>query len=129
MSEKHALIIDDNAKNVTVLTRLLAAERVSSTQITQPKQLEATLEGLNQVDVVFLDLEMPDLDGYQVLQYLKTEARFQTIPVVAYTVHLSEMAAAHQQGFDGFLGKPLDSDRFPDQLARILSGEAVWESD
>ncbi len=30
-------------------------------------------------------------------------------------------------GFDGFLGKPLDNARFPDQLARILRGEPVWE--
>ena len=128
MSDKHALIIDDNSKNVSVLARLLATEQVKTTQLTHPKQLDGTLAGLGPVDVVFLDLEMPDMDGYQVLQHLKANPKFQSVPVVAYTVHLSEITVAHEHGFDGFLGKPLDSDQFPNQLARILNGEAVWET-
>jgi two-component system cell cycle response regulator DivK len=47
---------------------------------------------------------------------------------IAYTVHVSEISLAHKHGFDGFIGKPLDSERFPNQLARILSGEHVWEA-
>jgi two-component system cell cycle response regulator DivK len=37
------------------------------------------------------------------------------------------MNKARASGFDGFLGKPLDADRFPDQIRRILAGEPVWE--
>jgi two-component system cell cycle response regulator DivK len=37
------------------------------------------------------------------------------------------MNKAKSSGFDGFLGKPLDPDKFPDQIRRILNGEAVWE--
>src|SRR5262245_57526263 len=128
MTDRHALIIDDNTKNVGVLARLLAAEQVKTTQVTQPKQLDSVLARLEPVDVVFLDLEMPDMDGYQVLQQLKADAQFQGVPIIAYTVHLSEITVAHEQGFDGFLGKPLDSDQFPNQLARIFNGEPVWEA-
>lgn len=49
------------------------------------------------------------------------------VPIVAYSVHVSEIEIARRAGFDGFLGKPLDADRFSDQLRRILSGEQVWE--
>jgi two-component system, cell cycle response regulator DivK len=128
MSDKHALIIDDNSKNVSVLARMLAAEQVKTTQLTHPKQLDSILAALGQVNVVFLDLEMPDMDGYQVLQQLKADPQFQGVPIVAYTVHLSEITVAHEHGFDGFIGKPLDSDQFPNQLARILNGEPVWET-
>jgi two-component system cell cycle response regulator DivK len=128
MSDKHALIIDDNSKNVSIMARMLAAEQVKTTQLTHPKQLDSMLASLGQVDVVFLDLEMPDMDGYQVLQQLKADPQFQGVPIVAYTVHLSEITVAHEHGFDGFLGKPLDSDQFPNQLARILNGEPVWET-
>ena len=38
-----------------------------------------------------------------------------------------QMRKARESGFDGFLGKPLDPDRFPDQIRRILNGEKVWE--
>lgn len=128
MSQALALIIDDNAKNVSVLARLLANEGMSSVQVIDPTQLDAVLKQANQFRVVFLDLEMPGLNGFQVLDQLKADQRFQTTPVVAYTVHVSEIHEAHQHGFDGFLGKPLDADRFPQQLSRILSGEPVWET-
>jgi two-component system cell cycle response regulator DivK len=37
------------------------------------------------------------------------------------------MDRARAAGFDGFLGKPLDPDRFPDQIQKILNGQPVWE--
>jgi two-component system cell cycle response regulator DivK len=37
------------------------------------------------------------------------------------------MRKARESGFDGFLGKPLDPDRFPEQIRRILNNEPVWE--
>lgn len=127
MSQRHALIIDDNTKNVNVLANILADENVSNTQITNPKQLDSAIQHLNGVDVVFLDLEMPGLSGYDILEILHADARFQGVPIVAYTVHVSEMNHASQQGFHSFIGKPIDPDRFPEQLARIFNGERVWE--
>jgi len=124
---KHALVIDDNPKNVNILAMLLSEQQVTSTLVTQTNQLPKTLDTLGTVDVVFLDLEMPGMSGFDVLHQLKADSRFDGVPVVAYTVHVSEMNVANQQGFDGFLGKPLDSEKFPDQLARILNGEPVWD--
>jgi two-component system cell cycle response regulator DivK len=50
--------------------------------------------------------------------------------VVAVTAHHSptEMQRARAAGFDGFIGKPIDPARFPDQIRRILAGESVWEA-
>lgn len=128
MSEKHALIIDDNASNMNVLVRLLDKQEVSSTKVIDPKQLKNALQSIGHVDVVFLDLEMPMIDGFQVFDQLKSDTRFDNTPIIAYTVHVSELNEAHKYGFDGFLGKPLDSDRFPGQLRRIFNGEGVWET-
>lgn len=128
MSEKHALIIDDNSSNMNVLVRLLDKQEVSTTKVLDPKQLKNTLQSIGHVDVVFLDLEMPMIDGFQVFDQLKSDARFDDVPIIAYSVHVSEITEVHKYGFDGFLGKPLDSDRFPDQLQRIFNGEGVWET-
>jgi two-component system cell cycle response regulator DivK len=51
------------------------------------------------------------------------------VPIIAVTAEasLEQMNKARDSGFDGFLGKPLDPDRFPEQIRRILSGEPVWE--
>ncbi|MBA3532292.1 MAG: response regulator, partial [Ardenticatenales bacterium] len=50
--------------------------------------------------------------------------------VVAVTANdmPQDVAKARQAGFNGFIGKPLSSKRFPEQIRRILRGEAVWEA-
>jgi len=125
MSQKHALVIDDNQQNLRVLAQLLSKQGVTCTEVSDPRKLTAVLPTLERVDVVFLDLEMPGLDGYKAKDLLRS--KLGSTPIVAYTVHVSEINVVRQLGFNGFLGKPLDHTRFPDQLARILRGEAVWE--
>jgi CheY-like chemotaxis protein len=125
MSQPAALIIDDNQQNLKVLAQLLAKQGVSCTEVSNPNTLSSVLPSLGEVNVVFLDLEMPGLDGFSVKDFLRTE--LSGVPIIAYTVHVSEMNVAQQMGFDGFIGKPISSVRFPDQLARILRGEAVWD--
>jgi two-component system cell cycle response regulator DivK len=126
VNQPHALIIDDNAKNMNVLARLLSEQGVSNTQVAHPRHLEAALETAGEVDIVFLDIEMPGMSGYDVLERLRLYDHLGGVPVVAYTVHVSEINRAHELGFHSFLGKPLDPDKFPSQLACILRGEPVW---
>lgn len=126
MAQPHALIIDDNSTNIDVLTRLLEIEGVSYTTVQDVDQLDSVLANLTAVDVVFLDLEMPKLNGFEVLEFLRRNYEIDG-QIVAYTVHTSEINIASKMRFDGFIGKPLNPDRFPDQLTRILNGERVWE--
>jgi two-component system cell cycle response regulator DivK len=125
MTKLHALVIDDNMQNLRVLAQLLGKQGVTCTEVSNPMKLHGILPTLEAVDVVFLDLEMPGLDGFAAKDLLR--AHLGNTPIIAYTVHVSEMNVARQTGFDGFLGKPIDTSRFPDQLARILRGESVWE--
>ena len=70
MSQVHALIVDDDAKNVNVLSMLLDEQGVSATRLTNSVRIDSVLDSIDRVDVVFLDLEMPGLDGYDVLGIL-----------------------------------------------------------
>lgn len=127
MSAIHALILDDNPNNLGILAELLTLEGASVTTVQNPLKLGPALASVEHLDVIFLDLEMPGMDGYEVLEQLKANPQWEGVPVVAYTVHVSEINVARQLGFHSFLGKPLDADLFPEQLARILQGERVWE--
>lgn len=126
MTPIHALIMDDNPDNVAVLAQMLSMEGIDSTCLEDPTKLEAALNGLPKTQVIFLDLEMPKLNGYQMFNQLRSIDRFKDVPIVAYTVHVSEINTARKLGFHSFLAKPLDQDYFPEQLAHILKGEPVW---
>src|SRR5512135_3072474 len=126
MSTLHALIIDDQRSNVEVLAMLLAEEGFTFSAVDSPGRVTATLSQMSHIDVVFLDLEFPNADGLKLIQELRLDPRLQGVPIVAYTVHTSQINEAKEAGFDGFLGKPLDARQFPDQLKRILNHESVW---
>ncbi len=124
---KNALIIEDNEANAKVLAMLLANEGLNSTLVSMPYHLPIALNQLKAVDIIFLDLELPDVDGFELIIPLKYNVLFQEIPIVAYTAHTGEMERARRLGFHSFLGKPLSAKHFPGQLDRILNGDRVWE--
>ena len=122
----HALIVDDNAYNLSILSRMLSMEGVSSIDVIDPAALDVALTDPTPIDVVFLDLELPGVNGLEVFEYLKANDRFRQVPIIACSIHISEINTVRKQGFQGFIGKPLDSDKFPKQLRQILGGEEVW---
>ncbi len=124
---KTALIIDDNKANRDVLTMMLKTNGVTPVSIDSPRFLDDLFTEVKHVDVVFLDLEFPNYNGFDLLPYLREQPPLEGAPIVAYTVHTSELEVVQNAGFDGFLGKPLKPHRFADQLQRILNGDAVWD--
>lgn len=126
MGNIHALIIDDNPINLKVLSQLLSLAGATYTAVQEPRKVMEVLQNLENVSVIFLDLEMPQINGYEMLQMLKAQVG-PSIPIVACTVHTSEMSTAHELGFHSFLGKPLQANRFPEQLRQILNGEPIWD--
>jgi len=122
-----ALIIDDNEMNLETLRVLLKKEGVSAVTFSSPHQLEAELDSMDEVQVIFLDLEFPNADGISLISDLRSVRQFAGVPIIAYSVHISELNEVRLAGFDGFIGKPLDTQKFPNQLRRVLAGEPVWE--
>ncbi len=122
----HALLIDDNSTNLEILANMLAAQGISYTLVKDPSQAFECLQAMSLPDVIFCDLEMPHLTGFELLPMLREQVGH-SVPIIAYTVHLSEIDVTRRMGFDGFIGKPLDNERFPEIIQRILSGESVWE--
>ena len=123
-----ALIIDDNKFNLSILAHYLKDEGFDSSPVIHPKEVQTVLDSLENVQIIFLDLEMPEIDGFELLKTLKQDERLQNVPIIAHSVHISEIKVAHNSGFDGFIGKPLNAEKFPRQLARILEGKGVWET-
>jgi two-component system cell cycle response regulator DivK len=80
-------------------------------------------------DLILLDIQIPHENGYMILDEIRKRPYLRETLVVAVTANVmpQDVERCRKAGFDGFLGKPLKPKVFPDQLRRILSGEAVWE--
>jgi two-component system cell cycle response regulator DivK len=85
-------------------------------------------ESLPQLDLILLDIQIPHEDGYAILQRIRSIPKLKDTCVVAVTANVlpQDEARARAAGFDGFIGKPLDFDRFPVQIRAILNGESIW---
>ncbi|NJN66324.1 MAG: response regulator [Chloroflexaceae bacterium] len=127
------VVVEDNADNLFIIVDMLREDvrvkycnaRASGRQLFKLLETQAILP----VDLILLDIQIPYEDGYAVLRQIReTPALLQT-KVVAVTANVlpQDVQRAREEGFDGFIGKPLNADRFPEQILRILGGESVWE--
>lgn len=124
------VVVEDNFQNFVLITRLLAYLGVRDCEWKASGwQVLEFAESLSKVDLILMDIFLPEADGYEALDTLRDHPRFEQTLIVAVTADASveNMQRARAAGFDGFIGKPLDPDRFPDQVRRVLQGEAVWE--
>lgn len=131
LQELCVLIVEDNVRNYALLARLLSFMGVKQTEWRRSgwQVPEFAQNAMPQVDLILLDIHLPDEDGYEVLSRLREEEHFRETRIVAVTADVTNtnLARAQSAGFDGFLAKPIDVDHFPDQIRRILEGEVVWD--
>lgn len=123
------LVVEDNVSNFVLIARLLGFLGVHCEWKTSGYEVVEYADTLPKLDLILMDIRLPYEDGYSAMRKIRQSPRLKNTPIVAVTAEasLEEMNKARKAGFDGFMGKPLDPDRFPDQVQRILSGEAVWE--
>jgi two-component system cell cycle response regulator DivK len=127
------LVVEDDPDNRTVVARLLRLAGVLPERLFEAEgDAAAWLEGAGiEVDLVFLDLQMPRKDGYQVLAELRADPRRAGLTVIALTANVMkrDVERCRLAGFDGFIGKPIDGRRFARLFEGILAGESVWTED
>lgn len=127
--EAVVLVVEDNVSNFVLVARLLGFLGIHCEWKTSGYEVVEYADTLPQIDLILMDIRLPYEDGYTALRKIRASHHLKSIPIIAVTAEASQeqMVKARQSGFDGFLGKPLDPDRFPEQIKRILAGESVWE--
>ena len=105
------LVVEDNVANFVLIARMLGYLGIHCEWKTSGYEVVEYADTLSRLDLILMDIRLPYEDGYGALKKASTD----------------QMNKAKDSGFDGFLGKPLDPDKFPDQIRRILNGESVWE--
>jgi two-component system, cell cycle response regulator DivK len=123
------LVVEDNVSNFVLIARMLGFLGIHCEWKTSGYEVVEYADTLPNIDLILLDIRLPYEDGYTVLRKFRLSPRLKSLPIIAVTAEASQeqMNKAREAGFDGFLGKPLDPDHFPDQIQRILAGKPVWE--
>ena len=113
------LIIEDDPKFIRLVEKILTDHHV----IGAPTALVGLDLAEDQpVDLVLLDMDLPDLDGKVVATTLRQRSGMNDVPIVAVTAQSDSIARrlALAFGCDGFIPKPIDTREFPEQVAAYL---------
>jgi two-component system, chemotaxis family, chemotaxis protein CheY len=122
--EYEVLVVDDSAAIRKILQRVVRQTGMAIAAIHEAGdgQEALTLLGIHHVDLVLTDINMPKMDGLQLLAALKASARWSEIPVVMITTEGGEtkVAEAVKLGAAGYVRKPFTADQIKEKLAGIL---------
>ncbi len=79
-------------------------------------------------DVIFLDIHIRPNNGYELLEWLRADPKYNDTKIIALTasVMVHDVAQLQKAGFDGLIGKPIAHKIFPRLLENILADEPVW---
>ena len=123
------LVVEDNVSNFVLIARMLGFMGIHCEWKTSGYEVVEYADALPHLDLILMDIRLPYEDGFGALRKIRDSQSLKNIPIVAVTAEAStdQLNKARKAGFDGFIGKPLDPDRFPDQIRRILTGTEVWE--
>jgi two-component system, cell cycle response regulator DivK len=121
-----ALIIEDNEQNMYMLSFLLERNNYEVTQaFTGSDGIKAAKTGLP--DVILLDIQLPEMDGYHVAMELCKHSELKHIPIIAVTSHamVGDREKAMASGATGYIEKPIDPDNFILRMESYFSEELL----
>src|SRR3990170_520262 len=102
------LIVDDQESNVSLLEQMLHEAGYTSVASTMDPREVFALHRKNRYDLILLDLQMPGMDGFQVMEGLKTNASDSYLPVIVITAQPGHKLRALFAGARDFISKPFD---------------------
>jgi adenylate cyclase len=102
------LVVDDQRANVLLLERMLSGAGYESVTSTLDPRTVCDLHGKNRYDLIVLDLQMPGMDGFQVMEGLKHVEADGYLPVLVITAQPDHKLRALQAGARDFISKPFD---------------------
>ena len=115
------LYVEDNPDNRNLVNRILHAEGYTIIEAINARQAMEKLE-INTVDLILMDINMPDMDGYTLTAKIKSSNKYSKIPVVAVTANVmrGDREKSLDAGCDGYIQKPIDVDTLPWQIERFM---------
>jgi len=121
LTGRHILVVDDDMRNIFALTTML---RDSNMEVTSAKNGIEALEKLDKmesVDLILMDIMMPEMDGYETMENIRKQKKYDDLPILALTAKAmkGDRAKCIESGANDYLSKPIDTNK-------LLSMMRVW---
>lgn len=122
MAEHHTILhIEDNFENRVLMRRLLVAEGY---RVVEAENAFKALDLLKteKPDLILVDINLPEMDGYTLTRKIKALPGFGQLPVLAVTANVmkGDRERTLQAGCDGYIDKPIDIDKFYETISQFL---------
>jgi len=119
------LYVEDNIDNRTLVRRILLSEDYKLIEATNAAEALAALEN-TKPDLILMDINMPDMDGYTLTAKIKALPGFARVPILALTANVmrGDKEKSLEAGCDGYIQKPLDNDQLLKEVERFLARSA-----
>jgi len=121
------LIVDDQKTNVNLLEEILKSAGYTRITSTQNPFEACELYRKNGYDLILLDLQMPGMDGYQVMEQLKEIEKDSYIPVLVITAQPNQKLRALQAGAKDFISKPFDLTEVQTRIHNMLEIRLLYK--
>ena len=121
------LIVDDQESNVSLLEQLLSEAGYTRVASTMNPQEVCALHRKNRYDLILLDLQMPGMDGFQVMEGLKTNDADGYLPVLVLTAQPGHKLRALQAGAKDFISKPFDLVEVKTRIRNMLEVRLLYK--
>ncbi len=116
------LYVEDNPDNRNLIRRVLSAEGYN---VVEAPNAEAAFQKLEAggIDIILMDINMPDIDGYTLTAKIKSVEKFKKIPIIAVTANVmrGDREKSLEAGCDGYIQKPIDIDTLAAQIERFTT--------
>ena len=122
LNDKKILLVDDDARNTFALTTVLENKNMEVLVAENGKEaLKILDEHQHDIDIVLMDIMMPEMNGYEAMQKIREQERFRKLPIIALTAKAmkGDKAKCIEAGANDYLAKPVDTDK-------LLSLMRVW---
>jgi CheY-like chemotaxis protein len=121
------LIVDDQDANVKLLERLLREAGYANVASTMTPQAVSALHRENRYDLILLDLQMPGMDGFEVMECLKGDDADSYLPVIVLTAQPAHKLRALQAGAKDFISKPFDLTEVRTRIHNMLEVRLLYK--
>jgi len=121
MRDTKILYIEDNPGNRMLVRRILEAEGYAVREATDgPSGLEVAVQ--ERFDLILLDINLPEIDGYDLAKRMRDMPNLEGVPILAVTANVmqGDKERTLEAGCDGFIPKPIDVDKLPEQIRTAL---------